>query len=137
MIFDTLLSFCDGKAATAAVTTDAVEVPVNTGMMHRLADGAPMCIAVVSKETDLAGTSLTVKVQHSDEKASGFTDLVASGTLTPDQVNDCVGIPLPLVHKKFLRLVITPTSITAGKVSAFLTDNIDANPAFKRGETFE
>ncbi len=137
MIYDALLVFCDGSSATAAITTTALELPINMGMMNRMADGAPLAIAVVSKETDVAGTSLTVKVQDSDAKSSGFADIATSGTLTPDQVNDGITIPLPLVHKKYVRLVITPTSVTAGKISAFITDNLDANPAYKRETSFE
>lgn len=135
MIYDALLSFCDGKSATSSVTTDPVEVPVNLGMLGRMADKAPLAVAVVSKETDLAGTSLTVKVQASADKSS-YTDLVTA-VLTPAQVNEGAGIPLPLVNAKYLRLVLTPTSVTAGKVSAFLTDNLDANPAFSRETSFE
>jgi hypothetical protein len=136
MIDDALLRFFTAQSATATATSSAVEVPEDIGMSARAHDGAPLCVAIVPT-TDVAGTSLTFTLSGSDTATGTFKDIAATAALTAEQVNAGVAIPIPVKHPAFLKLKMTAASITAGAITASITDNIDANEYWTHEVTFD
>ena len=136
MIDDALLRFFTDQSVTSSVTSSAVEVPEDIGMSARAHDGAPLCVAIVPT-TDVAGTSLTFTLKGSDTSGGTYATLVETAALTPTQVNAGVVIPIPVDHPAFLKLTATAASISAGKVTATITDNIDANAYWTREVTID
>lgn len=136
MIDDALLRFFTDQAVTSTATSSAVAVPEDIGMSARAHDSAPLCVAIVPT-VDVAGTSLTFALKGCDTSGGTYATLVETAALTATQVNAGVVIPIPAKHPAFLKLVATPSSISAGKVTATITDNIDVNDLWTREESFD
>lgn len=136
MIDDALLRFFTDQSVTSSATSNAVAVPEDIGMSARAHDGAPLCVAIVPT-VDVAGTSLTFTLKGSDTSGGTYATLVETAALTPTQVNAGVVIPIPVDHPAFLKLTATAASISAGKVTATITDNIDANAYWTREVTID
>lgn len=131
MIDDALLRFFTDQSVTSTATSSAVEVPADIGMSARAHDGAPLCVAIVPT-TAVAGTSLTFTLSGCDTSAGTYATLVETAALTPAEVNAGVVIQIPVKHPAFLKLKATAASISAGKITASITDNVDANEYWTR-----
>lgn len=125
-MMDKQLVFCEGKAATATFQSDTIDFGHDyptTGLNDR-----PLYVVIRAVGTKAAGTgTLTVAVESSADGSSGWTAEISSGALTADQLNGGVALPMPLKHKRHVRLNCTAssTALTAGTVTAYLSDVVN------------
>lgn len=144
MIMDDRNEFADAVSVAAAAGTALIGDVIDLGANHRdLGNGQPLYFVItVDTEIITGGAAGTIKFQLvSDAQAAIATDGTASvhfdtGTFVTDDsaANDaqmnagaqicCVAIPLEgRVYERFLGVlaVIATTTVTAGKINAFLT----------------
>lgn len=125
-MMDKQLVFCEGKAATATFQSDKIDFGHDfptTGLNDR-----PLYVVVQAVGTKAAGTgTLTVSVESSADGSTGWEAAISSGALKADQLNAGVAIPMPIKHDRYVRLNCTAstTALTAGTVTAYLTDAIN------------
>lgn len=125
-MMDKQLVFCEGKAATTSFQSDTIDFGHDyptTGLNDR-----PLYVAIQAVGTKAAGTGgLTVAIESSADGSTSWTAAIASGELKADQLNAGVAIPMPLKHKRYVRLNCTAseTALTAGTVTAYLSDVVN------------
>lgn len=119
MIIDSLLRFSVDQSATgeSANTLDMGVKAPNLGMAQR-----QMHVVVNGKSGFASGDTLDVEILHSDQESSGFAKVAQSGA-QPIGVGQQIVMPVPLVHKRYLKLKYTKTG-TGGKVDAQLVDGL-------------
>ena len=119
MIIDSLLRFSVGQSADgdSTNTIDCGVKAANYGMADR-----NLYIVVTGKEGFAAGDTLDVALQHSDEETANFVTVAQTGA-QPMGVGKQIAFPVPLVHKRYLRLKYTKTG-TGGKVDAQMVDGL-------------
>lgn len=144
MIMDELLEFADAVSVAAAAGTALIGDVIDLGSAHRdIGNGRP-CWLVITTDTEIitGGSAGTIKFQLvSDAQAAIAVDGSATvhidtGTFVTDDsaANDAqmnaggiiACIPLPVegkVYEEFLGIlaIIATTTVTAGKINAFLT----------------
>lgn len=125
-MMDIKLVFCEDQSAAASFTSAALdfgqEAPT-TGLNDR------KLYVVVKATTDCAGTgTLTLTLEHSDKETADFSTAFVTAALTADELNDGVVLPMPIKHKRYVRLkgTASTTALTAGAVTAYLSDVFDA-----------
>lgn len=119
MILDSLLRLSKEQSATGASenTIDfGVKAP-NSGMA-----GRQLYLIVVGKSGFASGDTLDVAIQHSDEESSSFANIAQSGAQAIG-VGKQIVMPMPLVHKRYIKLNYTKTG-TGGKVDAYIVDGL-------------
>lgn len=119
MIIDSLLRFSEAQNADGD-STNTIDLKVkapNLGLSSR-----QTYIVVTGKEGFAAGDTLDVEIQHSDEEAAGYTTVAKSGA-QPFGVGKQIVMPVPLTHKRYIKLKYTKTG-TGGKVDAMLVDGL-------------
>lgn len=123
-MMDKKLVFFENKSAKTAITGSAIDFGQSkptTGLNER-----PLYVVIQASAT-LAGTgSLTVNVEDSDNGSSftaAYSTAVAVDSLKGGKA---VALPMPLTHRRFVRLTTTPSTITDGEVTAYLTDVVSA-----------
>ena len=119
-MFDAKLILCEKSDAKSAITSSAVDfkqAKPTTGMNAR-----PLFL-VVQVPTALAGTSMTISLEESDN-GSAFTPVWTTAAITPTQATAGAQLvfQLPVEHKRYLHIKTAPTSVTGGAVTAFLSD---------------
>lgn len=144
MIMDERLEFADATSVAAAAGTALIGDVIDLGSVHRDIGAGQQMFLVISVDTEIitGGAAGTIKFQlASDAQAAIATDGSASvhwdsGTFVTDDsaANDTqmnagqyiAVVALPMegrVYERFLGLlaVIATTTVTAGKINAFLT----------------
>lgn len=124
---DIKLAFCEKKAATNAITSDVIDFlqkAPTTGLNDR-----PLYV-VCKFPTALAGTSIVIAIEDSDNN-SDFAPVLVSGTLKPADTTKGLALPMPVKHRRYVRLKTTPTSITGGTMTAYLSDVIEVPTTYK------
>lgn len=124
---DIKLAFCEKKAATTAITSDVIDFlqkAPTTGLNDR-----PLYV-VCKFPTALAGTSIVIAIEDSDDN-SDFAPVLVSGTLEPADTTKGLAFPMPVKHRRYVRLETTPTSITGGTMTAYLSDVIEVPTTYK------
>lgn len=135
-MFDAKLMFSENQTATTtAESTNAVDCGQESpdlGMLKKLH------VSVIATTPFSGGSSpkLTVEVMHADDNGSGspgsFETLLSTGALDATKV-EYLDIPLPIQHKRWLKLKYTTTGTpSAGKVTAGITDGTQKNPYYSR-----
>lgn len=135
-MFDAKLMFSENQTATTkAESTNAVDCGQESpdlGMLKKLH------VSVIATTPFSGGSSpkLTVEVMHADDNGSGspssFETLVSTGAMDATKV-EYLDIPLPIQHKRWLKLKYTTTGTpSAGKVTAGITDGTQKNPYYSR-----
>lgn len=124
-MMDKQLVFCEGQSVTATFQSGKIDFGhayPTTGLNDR-----PLFVVIQSVGTAVAGSgTLTVAIESSADGSSSWTPELSSGALTAAQINAGVALPMPIKHKRYLRLNCTVGgSLTAGTVSAFLSDAIN------------
>lgn len=115
MVFDVKMMFFDKEDAKAAATSAGIDCgsdylnPVDNG--HKMA----LCISA----QDIAGTGLAFKLEDSADNST-FTAVATSKAFTAEELAEPITVSLPFEHRRYLRLVTVPTSVTAGTVTAWL-----------------
>ena len=126
-MMDIKLAFCDKADAKTAITStviDFLQKAPTTGLNDR-----PLYV-VCKFPTALAGTSLVIALEDSDNNSS-FKAVVQTGALAPEDTVKGIAIPMPVKHRRYVRLKTTPTSITGGTMTAYLSDVIEVPTTYK------
>lgn len=130
---DAKLVFCEAKAVTAAATSDAIDfgqTAPTTGLDDR------QLFAVVTFPTALAGTGATLQVKLQDSAdGKAFADVLSTAAITAADLaaQKSLVLPLPVKHKRYLRLSFTPAGTpTAGTATAFITDAISLPLTYRK-----
>ncbi len=126
-MIDIKLAFCEKADAKTAITSNVIDFlqkAPTTGLNDR-----PLYV-VCKFPTALAGTSIVIAVEDSDDKSS-FKPVVQTGTLVPADTKKGIVLPMPIKHRRYVRLTTTPTSITGGTMTAYLSDVIEVPTTYK------
>lgn len=126
-MMDIKLAFCDKADAKSAITSNVIDFLQNaptTGLNDR-----PLYV-VCKFPTALAGTSIVIAIEDSDDNSS-FKPVVQTGTLAPADTTKGLALPMPVKHRRYVRLKTTPTSITGGTMTAYLSDVIEVPTTYK------
>lgn len=130
-IFDNELMFSEAQAVTATSTSTNV-IDCGQGLLTTGLNGAMDLFVLCVPVADFTGSgSLQIALEHCDTKAGTYEAL----TSLPDTAATAlkrVLIPLPLEHKRFLRLKYTVTgSVADGKLTAGITRSVDLQQVYK------
>ena len=131
MILDYELIFDQNAQLKSAVTTKGIDMGQkrpDLGMLKQF-------YAVVSIREAVAGTSFTITVEDSEDNSS-FTPIVTTGAIKSADATGDIVVQIPTKHRRYLRVKVTPTSITAGSALIAITDNYDS-PAWLYRDTVE
>lgn len=130
-IFDADLMFSDNQAVTATASSETV-IDCGQELLTTGLNGAMELFVAVIPTTDFTGTgTIQVSLQDCDTKTGTFTDLTALPSVTATAFKRSL-IPMPLVHKQFLKLKYTVTGTVAdGKISAGITRSVDMQQDYK------
>lgn len=115
MIYDELLSLAENKGLGSAVTGTAVDLGQEKPGLGAL---EPPFYALLFTSGATGAGSVTFKIQDSDDNST-FTDAV-SFTLTAGKIPANMAIPLPLQHKRYVRLATTVTATDSNTVAGTL-----------------
>lgn len=115
MVYDELLSLAENKGLGTTVTSTAVDLGQEKPGLGALKP--PFYALLFTKDAAGAG-SVTFKIQDSDDNST-FTDAV-SFTLTAGKIPANMAIPLPLQHKRYVRLATTVTATDSNTVAGTL-----------------
>lgn len=115
MVYDELLSMAEDKGLGTAITSTAVDLGQEKPGLGALKP--PFYALLFTKGATGAG-SVTFKIQDSDDNST-FTDAV-SFTLTAGKIPENMAIPLPLTHKRYVRLATTVTATDSNTVAGTL-----------------
>ena len=130
MIIDALLQFSDAQDVTSDGVSDNYvdlrQAEPDMGLWEKQLN------VVVCPTTALTGSDgkLTVEIQDCDTKAGSYATIQTTGPIDVAKVTSTAPIivPLPKKHRRFLKLKYTVGgTVSAGAVSAYLTDCIQAN----------
>lgn len=121
MIYDRLLTFMSGTNAASSITSSVVDLGQAEPRLGLI--GRPLFIVVRPNDSYVA-TTTTVAVYDSADNST-FACLETTSAMSDFEG---VVIPVPVDHKRYLRLNLTLTAGTgvtlAGKLNAFITDNL-------------
>lgn len=131
MILDYEMIFDENASLTAAYTSKSIDFGQkrpDLGMLKQF-------YAVVSIREAVTGTSFTITVEDSEDNSS-FTPIVTTGAIKSADATGDIVVQIPTKHRRYLRVNIAPTSITAGTALIGITDNYDS-PAWLYRDTVE
>ena len=133
MIIDQKMMFCEKAEAKTAITSNVLDFVADQTSPYLNAHGMVLCILT---PTAIAGTSITFKLQESADKST-YTDVMTTKALTATDLKQPLLISLPPIHKRYLKLVSTPTSLTAGTITAFIGNDVQlGSPLRTQGVEF-
>lgn len=115
MVYDELLSMAEDKGLGTAITGTAVDLGQEKPGLGAL---KPPFYALLFTKGAAGAGSVTFKIQDSDDNST-FEDAV-SFTLTAGKIPENMAIPLPLTHKRYVRLVTTVTATDSNTVAGNL-----------------
>lgn len=119
MVYDKLLSLCEDKALGTALTSTAIDLGQGKPGLGAL---KPAFYALVFTKDAAGEGSVTFKIQDSDDNST-FADLV-SFTLVAKNVATNMAIPMPLTHKRYVRLVTTVSTADSKTVSGTIIEAV-------------
>ena len=112
-------AFCEDKSLAAAITSDPVDfhqaAPNAGGWDERL-----YALAFFPTKGSGAGT-VTFTLQDSADNKT-YTDVLSTGPIVGSDLVAPVAIPLPLKHRRYLRVKTALSGTIAGSASIFLAD---------------
>lgn len=148
MIFDTLVEFADAETVAVGTGTKVVGSAVNLQAVDvDIGRGMPVHLVITVDTAFTSGGSATVRFQFATD---GQDPLAADGTETVHvQTGDIpvanltqgaiFSLTLPqatLDYEQYagLQAVVATAALTAGKVNAFLTNNLHSYRAYPEGQ---
>ena len=126
-MMDIKLAFCDKADAKSKITSNVIDFlqkAPTTGLNDR-----PLYV-VCKFPKALVGTSLTIAIEDSANN-SEFKTVVQTGALAPADTTKGLAIQMPVKHRRYVRLVATPSSISDGTMTAYLSDVIEVPTTYK------
>ena len=128
MMFDHKLLFCEAKALNAAADSDVLDF----GQEHPNLGSLAKLFVVLTFPEDGAGSGAKVAFELQDSADKSDFAAVSSVTLDAASCTGQVILPLPVRHRRYLKLKLTPSgSVTAGKVTAVIADSFNLPPEDK------
>lgn len=140
MIYDKLNTFgTDQAVTTTAASTDIIDL----GVVRDIGNGEPMELVILCTETATASGSATVTFTLETDDNSGFSSaavLASSGAIGKAALTagtEVLRVKVPLGVERYLRTNYTVATgpLTAGKFTAFLAHDRQANTAYASGFT--
>lgn len=126
-MMDIKLAFCERADAKTEITSsviDFLQKAPTTGLNDR-----PLYV-VCKFPKPLVGTSLAIAIEDSADNGT-FVPVLQTGAIAPADSAKGIAIPMPVKHRRYVRLKATPTSITAGTMTAYLSDVIEVPTTYK------
>lgn len=126
-MIDVKCVFCENTLATSAITSSAIDFlqkQPTTGLNDR------QLYIALAFPVALVGTSISVAIEDSADNST-FSAVATTGAITPAATKNGVYLPMPFKHRRYLRIKVTPTSITAGKITAYLTDVVHVPTTYR------
>jgi hypothetical protein len=140
MIYDKLNTFgTDQAVTTTAASTDIIDL----GVVRDIGNGEPMELVILCTESATASGSATVTFTFETDDNSGFSSaavLASSGAIGKAALTagtEVLRVKVPLGVERYLRTNYTVATgpLTAGKFTAFLAHERQANTAYASGFT--
>ena len=146
MILDKTNEFSDGQTVTAtAASTNVIDLnPSASNLIQDIGAGEPVWLVVQVDETATAAGAATVTVSLESSAATALTSATVHYSSDAKALADMTaGAELVRVrlpggdYKRYLgvRYTVATGPLTAGKFSAFITKDAQANRAYKSGWT--
>ncbi len=132
MIADTLLTFCEDKDMSAAITGDVLDLKQEYPNLGSLVK--PFYLIIVAKDAAGAGT-VTFKVQDSADGKT-FAD-AAAYTVTGSSIQTSQAFPMPVKHRRYLKFVTTVSGTVSGTLQKAVLNNVYELPATAKFEGYE
>lgn len=123
MIYDKTLEFCEKKSVGAAITSDVLDLKQE----HPNTGSCTPPFYLVLFPLAVSGTSETDAITFTLEDSadnSTFSALL-SVTALANSMKHAVSIPMPVVHRRYLRLTTTITGTPKGTLTAILNNHIE------------
>lgn len=120
MIADALLRFCKGSSLATAIDSDVIDLKQeypNTGSL------VPRFYVVLVNSGQGGEGTVTLKIQDSAD-GSEFAD-VLSLTVAGNAMHEKMAIPMPLVHRRYVKLKTVVSGVVTGKTTAYLHNEYD------------
>jgi hypothetical protein len=140
MMYDKLNTFGTEQAVTAsAASTDIIDL----GATRDIGNGEALELVILCTEAATASGSATVTFSLETDDNSGFSSAATlAGTAAIGKASLTVGtevlrVKVPFGVERYLRVYYTVATgpLTAGKFTAFLADDRQANTAYASGFT--
>jgi len=140
MMYDKLNTFgTDQAVTTTAASTDTVDL----GAARDMGNGEPMELVILCTESATASGSATVTFTFETDDNAGFSSaavLASSGAIGKASLTagtEVLRVKVPLGVERYLRVNYTVATgpLTAGRFTAFLAHNRQANTAYASGFT--
>jgi len=140
MIYDKLNTFGTEQAVTAtAASTDIIDL----GATRDIGNGEPMELVILCTESATASGSATVTFALQTDDNDGFSSAAtlastaAIGKASLTAGTEVLRVKVPLDVERYLRVNYTVATgpLTAGKFTAFLAHDRQANKAYASGFT--
>ena len=140
MIYDKLNTFGTEQAVTAtAASTDIIDL----GAVRDIGNGEPMELVILCTESATASGSATVTFALQTDDNDGFSSAAtlastaAIGKASLTAGTEVLRVKVPLDVERYLRVNYTVATgpLTAGKFTAFLAADRQANKAYASGFT--
>lgn len=132
MILDAELILAEKQDLKSAFTSKALDL----GQANPDLGMYPQFFLVLVPTTDFVGTSLTINLQDCDTATGSFATCAAATVKVTDIKGDIVAFRFPVTHKRYVKVNVAPTSITAGAATIAITDNFD-KPSWLFRDTVE
>ena len=115
MVYDELLSLAENKGLGTAITGTAIDLGQEKPGLGAL---KPAFYALLFTSGATGAGTVTFKIQDSDDNST-FAD-VSSFTLTASKIPENMAVPLPLTHKRYVRLATTVSATESNTVAGTL-----------------
>ena len=125
MVFDIKMMLADKKEAKTAFTSSGLDF--GSTLVESGVNGHKMALCISA--SGVAGTSLAFKIEDSADNST-FATVATSKAFTPTELKNPIVVGLPFEHRRYLRIVTVPTSVTAGTVTAW--QRLQARPSQRR-----
>lgn len=132
MIADTLLTFCEDQDLKAAITGSVLDFKQEYPNLGSLVK--PFYLILVAKDATGEGT-VTFKLQDSADGKT-FAD-VTSFTETGSSIPATQAIPVPVKHRRYLKLVTVVTGTVTGTLQRAVLNNVYDLPRTAKVEGYE
>lgn len=132
MINDTLLDLCADKDLSAGITSNALDLGQESPNLGSLTK--PFMLILMSKDAGGTGT-VTFKLQDSANNST-FTDIL-SFTQTGSSVPNYQVFPMPVKHRRYLKLVTTVTGTVTGTLKLATLDQTYELPRTTKVQGYE
>jgi hypothetical protein len=125
---DYLTNFGALTAAGSANVLDFGEIDARAAMQnHRTGEQHEMTV-VFRNAVNIANTiTVTVKLQDSADNST-FTDLVTAQPVVGPKAGDFVFLPFPLIHKRYVRAVVSGANSTGAVAISSVSAYIEPGP---------